>query len=542
MNRPTGSKNGSASKSALPLAEKKLQAAYEQALTDLGAEQAAIFGAHLTILGDPELLGGVKTMIFDEGVNAEAALYDVSDNYCRQLEAMEDEYIRARAVDIRDVRDQVLQALLGVVSTASSSLHVPSVVISRCLTPSDCISMDRRLVRGFCTMEGGTTSHVAILARSLGIPAVAGVDDEVLKIATGTTVILDGDAGTLIRDADEASLRAYELKRDARENSARKRRATRPILQSRSMGIVSRCWPTWEQQIGRPCNSAFRTEPRELGFSGPSSCISNARRCRMRSFNTKSTAPLRRRSVNSRSSCAPLISVATRNCRISNCLMSWYPFLGVRGLRLSLKQPAMFKMQLRAALRAGYLMNLRLMFPMVTKASEIRQARSILDEVKLELEADSVRFARDVEVGIMVEVPAAAILADKLADEVDFFSIGTNDLSQYTLAMDRTNTELSAQVDALDPAVLRLIAGVIEAAHSRGKKVGVCGELAGEPLAIPILLGFGLDEFSMNSPAIPIAKKVIRSISMTEAKQVAVRALESKFGQQVRELGGAAVP
>jgi phosphoenolpyruvate-protein kinase (PTS system EI component) len=202
---------------------------------------------------------------------------------------------------------------------------------------------------------------------------------------------------------------------------------------------------------------------------------------------------------------------------------------------MSLKNVEMFKVQLRAALRAGLGRNLRIMFPMVTKASEIRSARAILEEVRSELRAASVPFAENVEVGIMVEVPAAAVLADQLAADVDFFSIGTNDLSQYTLAMDRTNTELLAQVDALDPSVLRLISGVIQAGHSKGRKVGVCGELAGEPPAIPILLGFGLDEFSMNSPAIPTAKKVIRSIKLEQAREVAARVLQLESAEQVRQ-------
>jgi phosphoenolpyruvate-protein phosphotransferase len=520
--------------SALETAAAHMLSDYERAVLELGPQDAGIFQAHLTMLRDPDLLEGVREQIQSHRANAEAAVYDVSEVYCQQLLAIEDEYIQARAADIRDVRNGLLAALLGVQGGASTALDTPAIVISRFLTPSDCVSMDRRLIRGICTIEGGTTSHVAILARSLGVPAITGADEGVLDVADGAGVILDGFGGALLHSVDAATLARYEEERASKERLliAARNEATLPAttldghrvevfanLGTAEPAEVEACLALGAEGIG-----LLRTE---FVYLECQDMPDEEQQCQKYRTVTDifGQRPVVLRTIDiGGDKELPYLPLA----RELN------PFLGVRGLRLSLSQPALFKTQLRAALRAGHGRNLLLMYPMVTKAAEIRRARVLLDESIRELTDAGVPITEDIRVGIMIEVPAAALLADQLADEVDFFSIGTNDLSQYTLAMDRTNAVLNAQVDALDPAVLRLIAGVITAGHNRGRKTAVCGELAGEPLAIPILLGLGLDEFSMNAPAIPAAKRIIRRLKMPEAQGLAKAVLNMESAEQVR--------
>lgn len=521
--------------SALGAASRKLEAAYQHAVTDLGSEQAEILQAHLAMLNDPELLGSIKALIFEDHFNVEAAVHEASEAYCAQLEALQDEYLRARATDIRDVRNEILQALLGVDDSRANALPQASIVISRSLTPSDCVLLDRNLIRGLCTMEGGPTSHVSILARSLGIPAIVGVDEQVLKIPTGTIVVLDGDSGTLLQAVDDGTIQAYERNREARSRlraeAMRQASAPATTLDGHQVEVIANIG-TADVEASRSCLEhgaegvgLLRTEFVYLECTRmPDEELQYEKYRAVLDVFGKKPVVLRTVDIGGDKELPYLQLPHEVN-----------PFLGVRGLRLSLRRPDMFKTQLRAALRAGHQRNLRIMFPMVTKAAEIREARSILDQVRRDLESEGVPYARDIEVGVMIEVPAAALLAEHLAQEVDFFSIGTNDLSQYTLAMDRTNADVSNGVDALDPSVLRLIAGVINASHDHGKKVAVCGELAGEPVAIPILLGLGLDEFSMNAPAIPTAKKIIRSLKLIEARSLALQTLQFEAAAAVRE-------
>ena len=528
--------------SALAVTAEQLRLEYSQALLDFGPVNADIFRAHQTILTDPDLLDGVKTKIVDARINAEAALYDVSEVYCQQLEAMEDEYIRARAIDIQDVRNALLAALLGLHQAPRPALKNPAIVISQFLTPSDCISLDRGMVLGFCTVEGGTTSHVAILARSLGVPAIAAADRAVLDVPAGDIVILDGDGGRLLDGADRATVAAYAQKQEiqAQRRETAMKDAAQPAetldghrvhvlanLGTAELDAVASCLQHGAEGVG-----LLRTEFVYLECARLPDEESQYQKYRavVDAFGERPVI-LRTIDIGGDKDLPYLPLPHEAN-----------PFLGVRGLRMSLAHPDLFKTQLRAALRAGHGRNLLLMYPMVTKASEIRRARALLDETVQELAAASIPFATEIQVGIMVEVPAAALLADQLADEVDFFSIGTNDLSQYTMAMDRTNTELSGQVDALDPSVLRLIAGVIRASHLKGKKTGVCGELAGEPLAIPVLLGLDLDEFSMNAPAIPTAKRIIRRLMLSDAREAADAALKLESADQVRSLVRARFP
>jgi len=513
---------------------RRLQAQYEHAQSAFGSDEAAIFGAQLTILDDPELLADVREQILRKHKNAESALYDVSETYCERLEAIEDEYIRARVVDLRDVRDTMLAVLLGFEGAVENRFAAPSIVVSRFLTPSDCISMDRRMILGFCTMDGSTTSHVAILARSLGLPAVAGVDEAALAIPGGAKVILDGYAGTLIDEADGETVKKYEVRRESksrvREQAKSEAHLPAMTLDGHQVLVVA--------NLGSAEGAAVQSCI-DHGAEGVGLLRTEFVYLECQTMPDEDLQYEKYRTITQLFGQRPVILRTIdiggdKNLPYFELPHELNPFLGVRGLRLSLRHPEMFKAQLKAALRAGYEANLQLMFPMVTKASELRQALRILAECKAELAARPVPFAQNVEVGIMIEVPAAALLSEHLAEEVDFFSIGTNDLSQYTLAADRTNNELSQLVDALDPAVLGLISQVIDAAHKKGKRAGVCGELAGEPVAIPILLGLGLDEFSMNPPAIPLAKRIIRRLRLTDVQGLARRTLKFESPVDVR--------
>jgi phosphoenolpyruvate-protein phosphotransferase len=460
--------------------------------------------------------------------------------YVEMLESLDDEYFRARAADVRDVTERVLCALLNVTNSPAAALSTSSIILARDLTPSDTILLDKSQVLGFCTVEGGRTSHTAILARGLGIPAVVGIGARVLDVPDGALAVLDGTDGLLLVDPDEATVTAYRGQQaatatvlaQAREQSHEPAitrdghrveivanvgnvEGARTALEAGAEGIgllrteflylERAAWPDEEEQYRayRAIVDVFGHQPvilRTLDIGGDKEL--------------------------------PYLSLPQE----AN------PFLGVRAIRLCLAKPELFRPQLRAALRAGAGRNLKLMFPMVATVAEVRAARALLEECRAELLAQGQPLAENMEVGIMIEIPAAALMADRLAAEVDFFSIGTNDLTQYALAADRTNAQVAPLATGFQPAVLRLVRDVIAAAHAQGKWVGLCGELAGEPLALPILLGLGLDEFSMNPPAIPLAKQIIRDLTLDEAREVAQAALELDSPDGVKTLVRERVP
>ncbi len=525
-------------RAALGTARQQLAAICAQAAA--GSEQAAIFQAHALMLEDPELLQAVQSAIEERHWNAEAALSTAAEMYIQVLGSLDDEYLRARAVDVRDIVTRLLRILLGTTEDCTSELRVPSIILARDLTPSDTVQLDRSLVLGFCTAEGGPTSHVAILACSMGLPAVVGVGADVLEIAAGAPTILNGNEGMLLVHPDpdltatyvsqqaiaatrlaEARTRSHELAftRDGRRvevlaniGSEEEARAALEagaegvgLLRTEFLYMQRARLPDEEEQYRayRAIVDAFGQQPvilRTLDIGGDKAL--------------------------------PYVDLPHE----------MNPFLGQRGIRLCLKRPELLRPQLRAALRAGDGRNLKLMFPMVATVDEIRAARRLLEECRAELLAEGRPIARKEEVGIMVEIPAAALMADRLAAEVDFFSIGTNDLSQYTMAADRTNARVASLAAGLQPAVLRLVHDVVAAAHSHGKQAGLCGELAGDLAAIPVLLGLGLDELSMSPANIPLAKHIIRTLSLSQAQDLARAALEVDSPDDVLRLAEERVP
>jgi phosphoenolpyruvate-protein phosphotransferase len=525
---------------ALETAREQLAEVYAKAEAESGAEQAAIFQAHALMLEDPELLDAVRTAIEEQNVNAEAALSDAAEMYAQMLEALDDEYLSARAADVRDVAARVLRLLLGVAEIPTAGLTAPSIILARDLTPSDTVMLDKSLVLGFCTAEGGATSHTAILARGLGLPAVVGAGLDVLEILDGATLVLDGGDGMLLVEPDKQAVAGYRVRQAATGTvlAQARERAHEPAVTRDGHRV---------EVVANIGNVEGAQAALESGAEGVGLLRTEFLYLERDHLPDEEEQYQAYRAIVDVFGDWPVI---LRTLDIGGDKELPYldlpdemnPFLGLRAIRLCLARPELFKPQLRAALRAGAGRNLKVMFPMVATVAEVREARAVLEECRAELLAEGQPVAEEVEIGIMVEVPAAALMADHLAAEVDFFSIGTNDLSQYTLAADRTNAQVAPLASGFQPAVLRLVRDVIVAAHARDKWVGLCGELAGEPLAVPILLGLGLDEFSMNPPAIPLAKQVIRALTLDEARKVAQAAMELDSPEAVQALVRKLVP
>jgi phosphoenolpyruvate-protein phosphotransferase len=499
---------------------------------EIGHEKAAIFEAHRMILSDKAFVGRAHEIISNDQINAEAAVNSVMHEFRQTFEAMEDEYFRERAMDVVDVGRRLLRAIMDLPQPSLAELPHPCIVLANDLTPSDTARMDRKNVRGFCTARGGKTAHAAILARSLGIPAVVGAGAEILDIPQDHTLILDGQIGTVIVEPDEATLSEYEYRRTLLSELRAKAMATahEPAvsLDGRQVEIVANIGTVEEAEQVLKCGGEgvglLRTE-----FL----------------FIDRTTPPDEDEQTNAYRTIAEVLGerpLIIRTLDIGGDKPLPYlplhkeenPFLGQRGIRLCLAMPDMFKIQLRAILRAADGYDIKIMFPMVAHIDELRAAKVLLQEAHAELDTRNVPYGEP-DIGIMIEIPAAALTADILAKEVDFFSIGTNDLTQYTLAADRTNALVQDIADALHPAVLRLIDKTIRHAHEAGIWVGLCGELAGDPVATPVLLGLELDEFSMAPNSIPFVKQVIRCWSVEEARQLANEILLLDSEAQVRE-------
>jgi phosphocarrier protein FPr len=497
-----------------------------------GDYSAAIFDAHLLFLDDEALLGPARRAIFEEGKNAAEAWHAASEAVAADYRGLEDEYLRARAEDLTGVARQVVAALTG--DAAAASLSAPGIVVARDLTPTDTASLDRKLVLGLATAGGSPTSHSAILARSLEIPAVVGLGEALLGVPEGTELLLDGDAGSVNVEPSEELATESKRRAAAREQAARSARvaAAEPAVtrDGRRVEVVA--------NIGSPDDvpaaiengaegvGLLRTEflflerdsmPSEDEQHAVYTSVAKALEGRpliLRTLDVGADKPL---------PYVPLRSEAN-------------PFLGVRGIRLALEQPELLETQLRAVLRAAAEYPLKVMFPMVATLDEYRQAKAVLDRARMALARAGLPTPDELEVGVMIEVPAAALAAEQFAPEVDFFSLGTNDLVQYTMAAERGNASVAALADGLNPSVLRLIRMVAEAASSHGKWVGVCGELASDPEAVPVLVGLGVAELSANAPAIPAVKQAVRDLDAEEARELAEQALELSSAAEVRAL------
>lgn len=514
------------------VARAEIQRVRQKIAAEAAGAEAAIFDAHLTFLDDAALLKKANLTI-DEGWNAEAAWFDAIEYFATQLDRLPDPTLRARAADVRDVGQHVLAHLTGRPPSVGISPAHPAVLIARDLTPSRAASLNRSLVLAFCLAEGSPTSHTAILARAWSIPAVVGLGPEVLQISHNQVMLVDGTRGEVVIGPDEAMVQEFQRRQDAAAVQARTELAAsrQPAVtrDGHRVEVVANIGAFEEAsvalQFGAEGVGLLRTEFLYLN---------------------RSTAPDEDEQMRGYRTVLQLLGsrpVVVRTLDVGGDKDLSYlqlprqlnPFLGWRGIRISLDHPELFKVQLRALLRASPGHDLRIMFPMIATLEELHQAKTLLDEARSEVVAAGHLVADGVQVGIMVEVPSVAVLADRFAREVAFFSIGTNDLTQYTLAADRTNEKVAHLSDGCHPAVLRQIQRVIEIGHQNGIWVGVCGELAGDPTAVPVLLGLGLDEFSMAPAAIPRAKTIIRRWSLAEARQLAAEVLNLDSARAVRE-------
>lgn len=510
----------------------ELERIKERTRLQIGEAEARIFEAHQLFLQDPDFIGAVESAIADEGVNAEAALAEVRDRFVTLFESMDNEYMRERAADLRDVSQRVLRNLTGKKEQLEGSLSSPIVLVVHDLTPSDTAQLDRERVKGFLTEIGGRTSHSAIMARTMEIPAVVGLSAITDQIQNGDTVIVDGLEGKVHIRPDQDVIDLYEKKqREYAEQKELWGRLAKEATVTRDGKRVELAANIGNpQEAGQAAASGaeaiglFRTEFLYMGrdqFPSEEEQF-EAYKAAAEAMEEKPVV-IRTLDIGGDKELAYLSLPKELN-----------PFLGYRAIRLCLDRPELFKTQLRALLRASTYGNIKIMYPMIATLGELRRANQLLEEAKAELRSKHLPYNEELQVGIMIEVPAAAMIADQLAREVDFFSIGTNDLIQYMMAADRMNEQVSYLYDPFHPAVLRMIRQVIEAAHQAGKWVGMCGEMAGEELAVPILLGLGLDEFSMSAASILRTRHLMKRLDTTEMKAVAQHALTLESGQEIR--------
>ncbi len=504
---------------ALAQATREISAIRDRTAAQIGEHEAQVFDAHLLFLSDPTLVDAARDRIQAEGVAAEWAFQETGAALAQMLDELDDPALRERAADVRDVLQRVVRILMGRPAPSLVGLTAPSVVVAKDLTPSETAQLPGDLALGFATDVGGRTSHTAIMAQALGIPAVVGLGDATAQVGHGDLVALDGSAGVLIARPDAAE----RARLSARLEAHRARQAA--LALQTALPAVTRDGVKVElaANIGKPAEAVdalghgaegiglFRTEFLYMNRGGlPTEAEQyQAYRATMEAMGPERPVIIRTLDIGGDKQLDAIDLPHEAN-----------PFLGLRAVRLCLDRPDLFKVQLRALLRAAVHGRLRIMYPMIQSVQEIGAANALLAECRRELEAEGVPVGSP-EVGIMIEIPAAAASADLLAPHVDFFSIGTNDLIQYTLAVDRMNERVSHLYNAFHPAVLRLIHQTCEASHAAGKWTGMCGEMAGDPIAAAVLLGLGLDEWSMSAPALNAVKEAIRSVSRAEAVPLA---------------------
>lgn len=509
---------------AVEASKSELELIKQKATENLGEEEAQVFEAHLTILADPELLGQIKDKIKNDKVNAEAALKSVTDMFIEMFEAMTDNaYMQERAGDIRDVTKRIMSHLLGVTLLNPALIQEEVVIVAHDLTPSDTAQLDRNYVKGFITDIGGRTSHSAIMSRTLEIPAVVGSGSATTDIQEGEMVIIDGINGDALVDPTDAELADYKQKaadfaaqkeewarlKDAKSVSA----DGKEVLLGANIGTpddVSGANDNGAEAVGLFRSEFLYMNSNELPTEDEQY---EAYKAALEGMSGKQVV-VRTMDIGGDKELPYLPLPEEQN-----------PFLGYRAIRICLNRQDIFRTQLRALLRASKYGRLAIMFPMIATVQEFKDAKAIFEEEKANLVASGVEVSDDIQVGMMMEIPAAAMIADKLAKYADFFSIGTNDLIQYSMAADRGNERVSYLYQPYNPSILRLIKNIIDASHKEGKWTGMCGEMAGDQIAVPLLLGLGLDEFSMSATSILKTRSLIKKLDSKEMKELADKAV-----------------
>ena len=521
---------------ALAASIKDVELIKETALKNLGEEEAQVFDAHLMVLSDPELIGQVKDSITSNKVNAESALKEVTDMFISIFAGMEDNpYMQERAADIRDVSKRILAHLLGVKIPSPATIKDEVIIVAADLAPSDTAQLNRQYVKAFVTDIGGRTSHSAIMARSLEIPAIVGTKEVTSIAKDGDIIIVDGLSGDVFLNPSEEVVAEYRAKAEAfaaQQAEWEKLKDSKTYTKDGHQVELAANIGTPKDLEGVVNNGAegvglYRTEflymdshempTEEDQFEAYKAVLEgmNGKPVVVRTMDIGGDKEL------------PYLPLPHE----------MNPFLGYRAIRISLNEPEMFRTQLRALLRASVYGKLRIMFPMIATLNDFRGAKALLEEEKAKLIAEGVAVSDDIQVGIMIEIPAAAVLAHQFAKEVDFFSIGTNDLIQYTMAADRMNERVSYLYQPYNPSILTLIKHVIDSAHKEGKWAGMCGEMAGDQTAVPLLVGLGLDEFSMSASSVLKTRSLISKLTLSDMQALADKAInECATVQEVEAL------
>jgi phosphoenolpyruvate-protein phosphotransferase (PTS system enzyme I) len=519
---------------------RQLIAVQEKVSSGMGAQDASIFDAHLLVLEDPTLMEEVNRFVTKELVNVEYAFAQVAEKYAKSLESINDEYLRERAADMRDVTERLLQNLLGTFQELDlRHLKEPYIIVSHDLSPSRTAMLDKKNVLGFATAVGSKTSHTAIMARSLRIPAVVGLGSATAELLNGQYALLDGYHGEIIINPTDQTLFEYgqlvrrhdSLEAKLRDTVDKPAVTLDGVRLTLSGNIEQASDAAAVKSSGAEGVGLFRTE---YLFLDKQALPTEAEQYESYRTAAEALKP------------APLI-IRTLDLGGDkfmshlNVPSEMNPFLGWRAIRFCLQEKEIFRAQLRAILRASAVGNIKIMYPMISCLDELLQANALLDECRAELRKEGVPFDEKLDVGAMIEIPSAALTADALAKRVQFFSIGTNDLIQYTLAVDRLNEKIAHLYEPTNPSILRLIKMTADAAHNAGIWCGVCGEMAGDPLMIPLLLGLGVDELSVTPASVPQIKYLIRRVKMSEAKEIAAAALQSESAEEILDRSQALV-
>ncbi len=513
-------------------AMQQLAGLHDKAHAEIGHHEAAIFEAHQMFLEDPELLKAITRRVREEMICAEAAVDEAVHEAAAELAAIEDEYFQARAIDLRDVGRRLVHLLLGIDTQIQGFPDEPVIVFAEDLTPSDTVQFERSKLLALVTIQGGPTSHTAILANSMGIPAVVSAPVDLGAVESSALAVADGRTGEVLLDPSADRLEALQAEQTRLQ-------AKRAAAKARSQETATTTDGHQVEVVANIGNAQDALQALEYGAEGVGLFRTEFL------FLDRHAMPTEFEQTNAYREIFDVMRgkpVVVRTLDIGGDKSVDYlgfkteanPFLGWRAIRMMSERPDLLLSQFRALLKAGVDTDLRIMVPMVSRLTEVEQARALLRVAQEELAAEGVPFCQTLQFGIMIEVPSAVLVADHIAPLVDFFSIGTNDLTQYTMAVDRTNERVVNIASPFHPSVLRLIKLTIDAAHAQGKWVGVCGEFAGDPLAVPLLLGMGLDEFSMSPVSVPEVKDLIRRFSIEECRDIASRALRLPKTEAVR--------
>ena len=509
---------------------KQLDTIRQKALEEMGPEEAAIFEAHMQIAQDPSLSDGIKSLVESSHTNVVAATAQTIETFANIFLGMEDAYMRERGADIKDIGDRLMRNMLGMNPRGLSHISGEVILVAQDLAPSDTASLDKNVVKGIVTAAGGPTSHAAIMARTLEIPAVMGVGD-IESFVDGDKAVVLGTDGIVEMNPSDADWAEYTNQAAAFQEELKRLRESANLEATTTDGH-------YVELFGNIGKAKDAKNALTMGAQGIGLYRTEFLYMENDELPAEDVQFEEYKKVAQDMKGKPVIirTMDIGGDKELKCLdlpSEMNPFLGYRAIRISLNRPDIFKVQLRALLRASAFGDIHIMYPMIASVEEVKQANAILDECKEELIAEGKEFNKDIKVGIMIEVPAAAVISPILAKYVDFFSIGTNDLCQYTLAVDRMNEAIGSLYQPLHPGVLRLIKHVIDASHEQGKFTGMCGELASDPVATMILLGLGLDEFSMTASSIPLIKNILRSVSKAECEEVANKALTMDTAEEI---------